>query len=91
MSEREKGLTFLESRKIECETKQKDLLLCDEPLTFEEVKKLAQMERSNKWPENEELAAYLKNMPERAIEDVKVHRVEIEAQGGNAEELIRNF
>lgn len=69
----------------------KNFLLCDEPLSFEKVKKFTELERPDKWPSNEDLLAYLRDNPREAIRDAKAHRPEIESHGGNIDEIIRSF
>lgn len=84
-------VTFKEGQKKEYETKWKEFLLLDEPLSFTEVQGFMQLERPNKFPSNDELLAYLKDKPQEAIQDAVAHRVEIESQGGNVEEIVKNY
>lgn len=71
--------------------KWQDFLLHDEPLSFEDLQKFLQLERPGKWPSSEELLAYLRNKPQETIRDVEAHRLEIESQGGNTNEIIKNL
>jgi len=83
--------SFKERQRKEYETKWKEYLLLDEPLSFTEVQGFMQLERPNKFPSNDELFAHLRDKPQEAIQDAETHRAEIESQGGNAGEIIENY
>lgn len=83
--------SFKEGQRKEYETKWKEFLLLDEPLSFEETQKFMQLERPNKFPSNDELLTHLRDRPQEAIQDAEAHRAEIESQGGNVEKIVENY
>jgi len=83
--------SFKERQRKEYETKWKEFLLLDEPLSFTGVQGFMQLERPNKFPSNDELLTHLRDKPQEAIQDAETHRAEIESQGGNVGEIIENY
>ncbi|MDO8469881.1 MAG: hypothetical protein Q7S84_02555 [bacterium] len=84
-------VSLKEKQRKEYETKWKEFLLLDEPLSFTEVRRFMQLERPNKFPSSDELLTYLENKPQEAIQDAEAHRVEIEGRGGNVRGIVKNY
>ncbi|MBI4281410.1 hypothetical protein HY625_01170 [Candidatus Uhrbacteria bacterium] len=79
-----------EGQKREHEAKWKELLLLEESLSFDEVKRFMQLPRSNRFPSSEELLVYVRNKPKETIQNTEAHRAEIEGQGGSVEAMVKN-
>jgi len=69
----------------------KKFLLLDEPLTFRAVQRFLRLERPNKFPTEEELAAYLRNVPEEAIKETVKREDEVKKSGGDVDEIVEEY
>ncbi len=87
----EGGQSLEGEQKNESELRREEILLNDEPLSFEEVQKLVHFERLNTWPSEEKLREYLNGKPEETRRDIVAHKAEIEEQGSNIDDMHKNI